>query len=68
MVSMLPTVDNDLFKISGGNAQVPQRLLQHADVHMCNASVTRIVKLESGSYQLKAQGADAKQVCRAAVL
>ena len=62
MVSMLPTVDNSLFKISGGNAQVPDQLLQHAMVQMCNASVTEIVKLDSGRYQLKAQGSDAHQV------
>lgn len=62
MVSMLPTVDNSLFKIDGGNAQVPEHLLQHAMVQMCNASVTEIVKLDSGRYQLKAHGTDAQQV------
>lgn len=59
---MLPTVVNDLFKIDGGNAQVPEQLLQHAHVKMHNASVTAIMKLKDGSFQLQAHGTDASEV------
>ena len=59
---MLPTVNNDLFKVEGGNAQVPEQLLQHASVQLCNASVTHIIKSEDGTFQVKATGKDTPQV------
>lgn len=34
MVSMLPAMDPRVFKIKGGNEQLPQRLLQGAGVHL----------------------------------
>ena len=54
MVSMLPTVVNDLFQIEGGNMQVPQKLLEYADVLLHRAStVTHITDLD-GHYQIQA--------------
>ena len=58
---MLPTVDNDLFRISGGNSQLPKQLLQQANALLCNATVTGVAKLQGNAYQLK--GTDQTQVC-----
>lgn len=63
---MLPTVDNDLFRIKGGNSQVPKQLLQQSNAQLCNATVTGVVKLQGNAYQLK--GVDQTQVRCAAIL
>ena len=54
MVSMLPTVNPDLFKVEGGNVQVPQKLLEHAHPDLHRANVTRILKLPDGTFQIEA--------------
>ncbi|DBB04108.1 hypothetical protein WJX77_009419 [Trebouxia sp. C0004] len=53
MVSMLPTVNPDLFKIDGGNVQVPQMLLDHAHPDLHKSNVTKIVKSSDGTFQIK---------------
>lgn len=54
MVSMLPTVNPDLFKVEGGNVQVPQKLLERAHPDLHRANVTRILKLPDGTFQIEA--------------
>ena len=52
---MLPTVVNNLFKIEGGNMQVPQKLLEYANVLLHHDStVTHILGL-NGRYQIRAE-------------
>ena len=53
MVSMLPTVNPDLFKIDGGNVQVPQMLLDHAHPDLHKANVTRIVRSSDGTFHIE---------------
>lgn len=61
MVSMLPTVVNDLFKIEGGNVQVPEKLLDHAHANLHHANVTIIQRLPDGTYQIEAtEGSETK--------
>lgn len=55
MVSMLPTVNPDLFKIDGGNVQVPQMLLDHAHPDLHKTNVTKIVKTSAGTFQIETQ-------------
>ena len=55
MVSMLPTVNPDLFKIDGGNVQVPQLLLEHAHPDLHKTNVTKIVKSSDGTFQIETQ-------------
>ena len=52
MVSMLPTVVNDLFQIEGGNVQVPKKLLDNAGARMMTANVTKISRLPTGAYTI----------------
>ena len=51
---MLPTVNPNLFKVDGGNVQVPQKLLEHARADMHKANVTKVIKLADGTYQIDA--------------
>ena len=51
---MLPTVNPNLFKIDGGNVQIPQKLLEHARADMHQANVTKVIKLADGTYQIHA--------------
>lgn len=55
MVSMLPTVNPDLFKVDGGNVQVPQMLLEHAHPDLHKTNVTKIVKSSDGTFQIETQ-------------
>ena len=56
MVSMLPTVDNDLFQIEGGNVQVPKKLLDYSHAHMTTANVSHVTRLPNGSYTITSHG------------
>lgn len=62
MVSMLPTVVNDLFQIEGGNVQVPRKLLDYAHAHMTIANVSHITRLPNGSYTITSRQHAATQV------
>ena len=62
MVSMLPTVVNDLFQIEGGNVQVPKKLLDHAGAHITTANVTQISRLPNGSYTITSRQHASTQV------
>jgi len=55
MVSMLPTVNPDLFKVDGGNVQVPQLLLEHAHPDLHKTNVTKVVKSSAGTFQIETQ-------------
>ena len=63
MVSMLPTVVNDLFKIEGGNVQVPEKLLHHAHASLHRANVTVVQRLPDGTYQFEATQDSGTKVC-----
>lgn len=52
---MLPTVNPDLFKIEGGNVQVPQKLLEHAHADLHKANVTKVIQLPAGTFQIEAR-------------
>ena len=62
MVSMLPTVNPDLFKIDEGNVQVAQKLLEYAQPELSTANVTQISKLPNGSYTIESSQGSAAQV------
>lgn len=62
MVSMLPTVNPDLFKIDGGNVQVPQMLLDHAYPDLHKTNVTKIVKSSDGTFQIETRHQDSSHV------
>lgn len=62
MVSMLPTVDNDLFQIEGGNVQVPKKLLDYAHAHMTTANVSHVTRLPNGSYTITSRQHGSTQV------
>ena len=59
---MLPTVDNDLFQIEGGNVQVPQKLLDYAHAHMTAANVSHVTRLPDGSYTITSRQHGSTQV------
>ena len=64
MVSMLPTVNPDLFKIDEGNVQVAQKLLEYAHPELVTANVTHISKLPNGSYTIESSQGSTVQVRR----
>ena len=59
LVSLLPAVDGRVFCLSGGNSQLPQRLLERANATMALASaVEHVERAADGQYTLTTVSSD----------
>ena len=63
LVSMLPTVNPDLFKIDGGNVQVVHKLLESAQPELRVANVTHVTRLPNGTFTIQSSQHSMVQVC-----